>query len=479
MIHSGNHLSGKTNALGRGSFLWRISPAILPLLLLLACPGIGRAEEPAPQKPLPAAMGEPITLQAKSGQPAGGESVPAGEGMKRHKRLLLIPYPLYNETIGAGVGVGVIGQGYLQPKSAFVGTVLVGSGSYLVYFKGVNYQFPWIKRIIFEPDFEFGKYNDVDTYTGTDNPGYPGQRAGSNDSDENNYIESDVSDQWVNLLTKFVLPIGQGRGNVIPNVVLDRGLFVSGDTGGDIWNPLESGRTYIEVMPFERRQSLIDNNSHTKTAGVEIGLRYDNTDFRVNPSKGSMQRVWFTRDWGALDSTAPYSVVGGEFSKYFSLGPSEHARQRTIAFDLWTVDCLTWNDSSTIDGTLEFHRPPPYNGASLGGLKRLRGYPATRFNDKAGILYTLEYRYLLNWNPLENVHWGGKLDVSWFEIVGFGELGRVAPSYNLSTLHESMKYDGGVGIRAMVNNIVVRIDFAAGDEGFATQMFVGHPFPFF
>ena len=42
-----------------------------------------------------------------------------------------------------------------------------------------------------------------------------------------------------------------------------------------------------------------------------------------------------------------------------------------------------------------------------------------------------------------------------------------------------MKYDGGAGIRAMVNNIVVRVDFAAGPEGFATQMFIGHPFPFY
>lgn len=42
-----------------------------------------------------------------------------------------------------------------------------------------------------------------------------------------------------------------------------------------------------------------------------------------------------------------------------------------------------------------------------------------------------------------------------------------------------MKYDGSVGIRAMVNNIVVRIDSAAGDEEFTTQMFVRDLFPFY
>ena len=395
------------------------------------------------------------------------------------KRLLVVPFPFTNDTIGPGLGVGVIANGYGQPQSGFVAAALVGSGSYLLYFKALNYQFPWVRRLIFEPDFEVGKYHDVHTFTGTSNPGYPGERAGSNDSNENNYIESDTTDQWVNLYTKFLLPIGQGKDQIIPRLVLDRGLYASGDTGGDAWNPLTSGRTYIEVIPFERRQSLIDNNSHTKTAGVEIGLRYDQTDFRLNPSKGSMQRVWFGRDWGALDSTAPYSVVGAEYMKYFPLGPSDHARQRVISFDIWTIDCLTWDDSSTINGTETFHRPPAYKGASLGGLNRLRAYPASRFNDQAGILYTLEYRYLLDWNPLKDFTWGGRLDLAWFELVGFGEVGRVAPSWSLSTLHENMKYDGGVGIRAMVNHVVVRIDFAMGPEGFATQMFVGHPFPFY
>ncbi|MGB7971341.1 MAG: hypothetical protein WCF31_05160 [Candidatus Deferrimicrobiaceae bacterium] len=478
MIHSRSHVSRKTTAFRGGRLPWKISAVILPFLLLLTCPGIGRAEEdPAPTTTVQTADGERFALlgDVELGRQKTGEA----EAKKLPRKLLLIPFPFYNETIGAGVGVGMIANGYLQPRATTVAAALVGSGSYLFFLKELNYQFPWWKRIILEPDVYFAKYNDVKSYTGEDNPGFVGQRAGSNDSDENNYIESDANDEWVNLVTKFVLPIGQGRDNVLPDVVLDRGLFVSGDTGGDVWNPLTSGRTYIEVIPFERRQGLIDNNSHTKTAGIDIGIRYDNTDFRGNPTKGSMQRVWFVRDWGALDSTAPYSVVGAEYSKYFSLGPSERARQRTFALDIWTINCLTWDDTSTIDGTLEFHRPPAYKGASLGGLSRLRAYDATRFNDQAGILYTLEYRYLLDWNPLKNVTMKGKLDVAWFEVVPFVEVGRVSPSWDLKTLHKSMKYDGGVGIRAMINYIVVRLDFGVGEEGFATQMFISHPFPFY
>ncbi len=456
----------------------RFFPHFILLLLFLASPGLLRAGEgPGPPKVVSPTEGGSVTAEAK--RPEGGESYLEAEGRKARTRLLTIPFPFYNETIGPGLGAAVIGEGYLQPQAGFVTAALVGSGTYSVYFKALNFQFPRFQRLLLEPDFNTAKYHDVETYTGTNNPGFPGERAGSNDSDKNNFIRSDVEDQWVNLVLKFLLPIGQGKERILPKLVLDRGVFVSGDTGGDAWNPVTSGRTYVEVIPFVRRQTLIDNNITLKTAGIDIGLRYDNTDFRLNPSKGSMQRVWFVRDWGALDGTAPYSVVGAEFAKYFPLGPSERARQRVIAFDFWTVNCLTWNDTSTVNGTETFQRPPAYKGASLGGLNRLRAYPATRFNDKAGILYTLEYRYLLDWNPLQNVTWGGRLEVDWFQIVGFGEVGRVAPSWNLGTLHERMKYDAGVGVRAMVNHIVVRIDVAAGTEGWATQMFVGHPFPFY
>jgi hypothetical protein len=458
--------------------LSRIISGCLLALLLLATPGLGRAAaDPAPSNAVPTLAGERFALQAdvEVGQQKDG----AAEGQQPQRKLLTIPFPFYNATIGPGLGLGVIAQGYLQPQALTVGAALVGAGSYMLFLKELNLQLPWWKRVILEPDAYIAKYSEVKSYSGSNNPGYVGHRAGSNDSDQDNYIESDVTDHWVNLVTKLLLPIGPGKDRVFPKVVVDRGLFVSGDTGGEVWNPLASGRTYLEVIPFERRQSLLDNNSHTKTAGIDIGLRYDNTDFRANPTKGSMQRVWFVRDWGALDSTAPYTVIGAEYSKYFSLGPSDRARQRTIALDIWTVDCLTWDDSSTMNGVETFHRPPPYKGASLGGLSRMRAFEATRFNDQAGILYTLEYRYLLDWNPLKNVTMKGKLDVAWFEIVPFVEVGRVAPAWNLSTLHQSMKYDGGVGIRAMVNYITVRIDVAAGPEGFATQMFISQPFPFY
>jgi hypothetical protein len=187
--------------------------------------------------------------------------------------------------------------------------------------------------------------------------------------------------------------------------------------------------------------------------------------------------MFFDRDWGAFDSSAPWSVWGGEYSQYFSLGSSEHASQRVIALNFWSVDCPTWDNSHTEDGETVFHRPPSYKGANLGGLWRLRGYPATRYNDRSGIYYGVEYRHMLSWNPLKDFTLKGKLDVDWFQLVGFGELGRVAPEWDFDELHKDMKWSAGVGLRSYINNLIVRLDVAKSDEDVIAQLFIGQPWP--
>ncbi len=130
------------------------------------------------------------------------------------------------------------------------------------------------------------------------------------------------------LKMKFLLPIGDGKDAVFPKLTLDNGIFISDKTRGELWNPFKSGRTYIELTPFYRNQDLSDDNGTVqKTAGIDVALEYDNTDFRLNPSGGSYQRVFYSRDWGGFDSTDPWTVLGVEAVKYIALGPSESARQ--------------------------------------------------------------------------------------------------------------------------------------------------------
>jgi len=395
-----------------------------------------------------------------------------------NKRLLVIPFPFFNDTVGSGVGVAAIAEGYIQKQVLTVASGLYSAGgTYLTFLYMRDYQLPWIKRIFVSPRASYGELQDISFYKGY-NPDFPNERAGSNDSSEDNFIEADGSDYWLDLNIKYLLPIGHGKDNILSTIKLKDGVLVSGQTGGEHWNPLKSGRTYFELEPFFRDQDLDDEEGTVqKTAGIEVALTYDNTDFPYNPSTGNYLRMFFDRDWGALDSSAPWSVWGGEYSQYFSLGSSEHSRQRLIAFNFWSVDCPTWESSHTEDGEVVFHRPPSYKGANLGGLWRLRGYPATRFNDSAGIYYGLEYRQMLSWNPLKDFTMKGRLDVDWFQFVGFGELGRVAPEWDFDELHEDMKWSVGVGLRSYINNLIVRFDVAASDEDVIAQLFIGQPWP--
>jgi hypothetical protein len=397
--------------------------------------------------------------------------------LQENKPLLVLPFPYYNESIGAGAGVAAISQGYLQKQMLTIASAMVSDqGTSMFFIMARNARAPFMSRLILEPDMCWNKFKEVQSYI-ISNPAFPGERPASNGSSESNFLYADGDDFWFDLKTRFLLPLGDGRESAFLRPNLDNGVPV--DKGGRVWNPLAGGRTYIEASPFYRSRKTTDdlNDEITqKTSGIDFGLTYDNTDYWPNPSTGSYQNIFYSRDWGRLGSSAPWAVVGGDFNKYISLGESEYARQRVLALNFWTVNCLTWDESNLENGSPVYKRPPSYKGGNLGGLWRLRGYPATRFNDQAAIYYCAEYRYTLAWNPLKNFTMNGRLDVDWFQLVGFAELGRVAPAWSPDILHTDMKWCLGAGLRTEVNLIIIRADLGISKETSIVQLFIGHPF---
>lgn len=418
----------------------------------------------------------PSTILA--GEPDLQPTLKSATEEQAYKNLLLIPYPFYNDTIGPGVGAAMIAEGYLQSQTMTVATgLLSANGTGMFFLMARNHRLPWLERLFIEPTFSIGKFQDLQIYT-VGNPKYPNEQPGSNDSNKNNFIESDGTDNWLDLNFKFLLPIGHGKENILPRYTLIDGIPTEGHPGGYHWNPFKSGRSFIEAQFFYRNQKLdVPNLPDQETLGVEVSLSWDNTDFYQNPSKGSFWRLFAARDWGALSNSPSWTIIGGEFSKYLDFGASPSARQRTLALNFWTVDSPTWNSSHTVNGETVFHRPPSYKGANLGGLWRLRGFPATRYRDRSAVHYSAEYRHTLVWNPLKDFTMGGNLDIDWLQLVGFGDLGRVADEWELDTLHEEMKWSAGAGLRVMVNHLVVRFDMAASDEDVIAQVFISHPWP--
>jgi hypothetical protein len=412
-------------------------------------------------------------------QLAFGQSIMVGPDEKFEKSVLNLPFAFYNEDFGFAAAYAYAVIGYPQKQSALISTAMVGhKGSGMGFLMGRDLQMPFWDRLFLDAIVQAGYFQDLDLYV-NGNRDFPDERAGSNDSDEDNFVESDGTwDSFFRLRFKYLLPFGHGRDTIIATQVVDQGMLVEGATGGETWNPFESGLTYLEMQPFYRLQQVDsdDVREDVKTNGLEASLFYDNRDFRFNPSEGSAIRLKLTRDFGWFDSSDSWTVVDTEIDKYFSLGESDWFRQRVLAFNFWTAYSPTWDEQEKGDVD---NGPPSYAGATLGGLWRLRGYPSQRFSDKAAIYYAAEYRMIPRWNPFENWDWVQKfVGVQWLQFVPFVELGRVAPDWGVERLHEDMKWCAGLGLRLWAKGLVVRIDTAVSEEQVGVQMMVAQPFQF-
>ncbi len=390
---------------------------------------------------------------------------------------LSLPYAFYNETFGA-TGGWVIGRiGYPQPNARVLGTVMAGSeGSQLAFLMAQDLRFSGLDRLFVDPVLSFGHYADADTYI-DGNPGFPGQRAGTNGSDEDNFLSGNVSDVFSRVRFKYLLPIGHGRDQVVPDYKVLDGELYSGATGAESLDPFGSGRSYLEVRPFQRALEIDGDtfDGDIRTNGLDLAYFWDNRDFPYNPSRGTGARLQVSRDFGLFDSSDSWTVVQAEIDAYRGYGGSAWFRKRVLAFDFWTADTPSWE----IDGEEIRHRSPAYTGATLGGLWRMRGYPAQRFNDRSAIYYSAELRLTPHWNPFDS--WSAvqeRLGIEWIQVVPFVEIGRVADSYGFGELHSDMKWDAGTGLRAWVQGFVVRADAAFSDEGLRVQMMIGQPFQF-
>jgi hypothetical protein len=394
------------------------------------------------------------------------------------QNVLKLPFPFYNENFGAALGYVYGITGWPQPQSTLLTTAMAGSaGSGMVFLVGRDLQLPWGQRFFVDPVMSVGYFADADSFI-DGNSDFPDERAGNNDSDPDNFIEGDGWDNFARIKFKYLLPMGHGKNTIISTYKLKGGHLIEGATGAESMNPFASGLSYLELRPFFRSQEINgdDIESTLKTNGIDASIYWDNRDFYDNPKRGNSWRIKASRDFGALDSSGSWTSLQGEVDQYFSLGGSRHFSEHVLAFDFWTSHSPSWDVQNS--GEIS-DRPPAYTGATLGGLWKMRGYPSQRFNDRSAVYYSVELRSTPKRNPFGNWQWVQKnLGVQWVQIVPFLEVGRVADEWTLDTLHSEMKVDGGLGLRILAKGIVVRIDAAVSDEGFATQMIINQPFQF-
>lgn len=390
----------------------------------------------------------------------------------------ILPLGFYNNSLGWVIG-GFAGiQGFAQKTTlAKVGGIASSNGSYYSYLQIEELQNPLLLRMYFRPDIYIGKLGEVEEYIGS--PNKNGVRPGSNESKKSDYMVLKGKDNWMEFNFKFLLPFGDGKEVVTSNPVFEKGILISGETGGKSWNPFLSGRSFLESKLIYRSMTLENDRLHTQmnTAAIEFALSHENMDYYYNPTIGSYKRVSYTKQWDWFGSKTVADVYKIDLRWYLSLyDKNSDELPRVLAVNFYTADTPSWNDYDVVNGQKVYHRPEMFAGANLGGVKHLRAYKDFRFYDRSLIYYSAEIRQNLPWNFFDYWSVTRKIGAEFFQLVAFIDLGRVAPEWSITTLHKDMKYSVGAGLRFFMKGMIVRLDVANGQEGTLTQMFIDHPF---
>jgi len=404
------------------------------------------------------------------------------KAQEEQPRSVWVPYAFWTENLGIAVGAALASRGWPEEQVGTFSTVLgTSNASFIGFGYAGNIQVPFGNRLFMDGTVIVGRFTKLHAYI-SGSPDFSYERAGSHESSPDNSIIEEGWDNTLELRFKYILPIGHGRDHIINIYSVENGFLVGGAGGGWSWNPLASGRSWIDIKPFYRLLAFDfeGENPPGSSAGIELALACDNTDYFHNPTRGYMARVAYTRDPGISDSNNSWTYLEGEFSTYFGLPPTNMVEQQVLAFNVWTGDSPTTRTVDTPEKTIISGNPPYYNGAFLGGFRRLRGYPQYRFHDRSGIYYGLEYRIIPEWQPLKRIfnryQFTREFEMKWWQFVAFGEIARVAPSWSLAELHRDMKWSLGIGLRGMFLNTLLRLDMAGSREGVAMWVMVGHPF---
>jgi hypothetical protein len=266
--------------------------------------------------------------------------------------------------MGFNLGVGGMLKGWHQDQMTIGATAFKGDVSHGFWAGVFNYRINDSERWYLSANGLLAYFPDQRAYTGARQPVAPGEvTPGSNESNNEQYLEADGNSNWVDAKLEYALPFGATKDSGMVDYQLKNGMLVSAPSGGKEWNPLISGAMVATMRYFSRFQSFEFESQQLSgdMSAIEFGLLYDNTDFGTNPSFGSRQYVSYTTSspWG--DKEYDWDLWQFSASKFFSFGESEYAHQRVLALNLWTAYSPSWDLFKTPNGSTVITDAAPYN----------------------------------------------------------------------------------------------------------------------
>lgn len=403
-------------------------------------------------------ISQPTTLNTELTGPQEPKKIKSKEQPSKeekwHSEFKVVPFGFVSDSIGNSIGAAGLLKSAGQPQATLLGAAFVSDkGSFMTYLGGYNYQLS--QRWLMNTDAYVAQFKDYNYYLG---------EATNNQSEFDDYIETDGLESRIRAKFRYVLPLGLGKeeaakASYSPN----RNI-----TGMTPWN---SGVTTFEVSPFYKTRKLddVDYDEPESTWGAVFSLDWDNRDSIRNTTSGSHTTFDYTYApvWGNENAWSTWEFQNSQFFDLGSLG--NLFNKQVLAFDFYTAGTPSWEQDSD-------HRPPEYAGVRLGGLYRQRGFSSGRFTGRAAINYSVEYRVMPDWQPLQNWPVFNWYNVPWWQWVLFTDVGRVADDYDISELHEDMQVSYGGAVRFQVEGVVVRAEMAWGDEESLFRVMVNQPF---
>ena len=398
------------------------------------------------------------------------------------KDWIVIPYVFSTESTGFSGGLGVIKTGLLQPQTTLVATVFYGTEQDIMtngqsdtanlsggMFLFTDYKLPFTDRFFFSMFGLTSYFPKAKIY-------YEGEIKSNKDHALVTSGEYDV----FNTTFRYVLPMGEGLDNPERLYSLKNG-FAQGREGYGGGTPFVTGETSIGIKTFYTHNQFENTDEapfpNWDSSGLRFFLYHENTDFDLNPSRGYQFQIQYSKDSGSENSLRNWDFLEAKYNHYLNLPTFSWTKQNIVALSAWSGYSFSWDNSETYkDTNIDAHRPPPWEGARLGGWYRMRGYDTDRFSDKASLYAAAEYRATLEYNPFRTNRFI-PVAIDWFQVVAFAEAGSVNDQYNFDLLTD-MKFDVGVSLRAMAAEVPVRLDVAYGDEGMNFWVMVFQPFDY-
>ena len=204
---------------------------------------------------------------------------------------------------------------------------------------------------------------------------------------------------------------------------------------------------YFEIQRNQAFSELLETVGEQFSPYASLVLRYDTSDSRIHPKKGSS--ILFQGDLAA-------EFLGNKNASFYRL--TVEVRKFLPLFG--KKDILAFRGLIQKIGGSEI---PLFEMPALGGgstLTAMRGFKMNRFTDKGKWLFNAEYRFPL-WKKL-----GGNL---------YMDSGAVWPSFSEIDLGHT-KIDAGWGLRYYLENFVVRFDMGVSQEGTGIYFNFGHIF---